>query len=520
MFGKKQVEESKLAEFKIENAEVPNLPETNDYSTLDIRYPLIAPYVTARIHFDFNNNELLYEVEEPVLDEKEMDLLKLIEQGIQELVNISVLNVKNAEAVIEYLEKNIKIILNELGVKLADETFIKIVYYVYRDFVGLNEIEPMMKDYFIEDIECNGFNTPVYIVHRKYGNMKTNVIFKDEKYLENFVEKLAQKCGKYVSYARPLLDAQLPDGSRINATFTQEISSRGPSFSIRKFTKEPFTPVKLMQLNTASPELLAYLWIAIENEANIMIIGATGSGKTSFVNSLAFFIPPQARIVSIEDTREINLLHENWLPSVARESTGMGEGSQIDLFTLLKESFRQRPDFVIVGEIRGKEAYVLFQGAASGHATMSTMHAEGTETLIRRLETPPINLSPTLVNILDIVCVMSQSKVKDQEVRRVREVDEIVEIGRGIGSAATNTPFVWEPASDTFFFKMDSNVFQKIMKQKGISRSQLEREFRIRSKLLMNMYRKGIVNPKDVQNIIHAYYKTPAKVIRDFNLTI
>ena len=519
MFGKKQVEESK-ADFRIENVEIPRLPDVNDYSTLDIRYPLIAPYVTVRIHFDFNSNELLYDVEEPVLGSEQMELLKLIEQGIQELVNISVLNVKSAEAVIEYLEKNIKVILDELGVRLSSEDFIKIVYYAYRDFVGLNEIEPLMKDYFIEDIECNGFNTPIYIVHRKYGNIRTNVIFKDAKYLESFVEKLAQKCGKYVSYARPLLDAQMPDGSRINATFSQEISSRGPSFSIRKFTKEPFTPVKLMQVNTASPELLAYLWIAIEYEANIIIIGATGSGKTSFVNSLAFFIPPQARIVSIEDTREINLLHENWLPSVARESTGMGEGSQVDLFTLLKESFRQRPDYVIVGEIRGKEAYVLFQGAASGHATMSTMHAEDTETLVRRLETQPINLSPTLVNILDIVCVMTESKVKDREVRRVREIAEIIEIGRGIGSVATNSPFVWEPATDTFFYKVDSTLFNKIMKQKGISRQQLDKEFRIRSRLLMAMYRRGITSPKDVQDVINSYYRTPMKVIRDFNIAI
>ena len=309
--------------------------------------------------------------------------------------------------------------------------------------------------------------------------------------------------------------------SRVNATYTQEISSRGPTFTIRKFTKEPFSPIKLMQFNTASPELLAYLWILIEHEANIMVIGGTGSGKTSLLNSIAFFIPPQARVVSIEDTRELQLLHENWLPSVSRESIGIGESeSEIDLFALLKESFRQRPDYVIVGEIRGKEAYVLFQGAASGHPTMSTMHAEDVETMIKRLETQPINLSPSLIEVLDAVCIMTQAKVKNQEVRRVREVAEIVGLGRSLGDAVKNTPFIWEPRTDTFFFKIESKVFEKIMRNRGLSKEYLEREFRIRSQLLMSMYRHGIFGFKEAQDIIHAYYKTPKLVMKEFNINI
>ena len=146
----------------------------------------------------------------------------------------------------------------------------------------------MLKDYFIEDIECNGIKTPIYIVHRKYRNLKTNIIYNELNELTNFVEKLAQKSGKYISYANPLLDAQLPDGSRINATYTQEISAHGPTFTIRKFTKEPWTPIKLMQMKTVSPEILAYLWLLIENGCNMMIIGGTGSGKTSFLSSISF----------------------------------------------------------------------------------------------------------------------------------------------------------------------------------------------------------------------------------------
>ncbi len=425
---------------------------------------------------------------------------------------------KSTGAVIEFLEKNIKVLLAEMGVRVTEDVFIKLMYYIYRNFVGLNEIEPLMRDFFIEDIECNGANAPLYIVHRKYQNIRTNVIFKDSEKLTSFVEKMAQKCGKYISYASPILDGRLPDGSRINATYTQEISTRGPAFTIRKFTKEPWSPVKLIHSRTVSPEILAYLWMAIEYELNFVVIGGTGSGKTSFLNAISFFIPPAARIVSIEDTHELQLLHENWLPSVAREATGVGlqgKFGEIDLFTLLKSSFRQRPDFVIVGEIRGAEAYVLFQGAASGHPSACTMHAEDVETMVKRLETQPINLSASLIETIDIVCIMGQGRVQGESVRRLKSVVEVLKVDDK-GNVDTNTPFVWDPASDTFFFKTESKVFDKIMRNYGISRAKLLYEFEMRTKLLMEMYRRGIFEYKAVQEVINAYYKTPEEVLKRF----
>ncbi|MEK6861175.1 MAG: type II/IV secretion system ATPase subunit [Nanoarchaeota archaeon] len=505
----------------VTNPVVPAIPQVPEKQKINFRYPLIEPYAYAHIYWDFQNNELVYYIEEPSLDESERNLLRTIEKGIEELINISFLNVKTAEAVIAYLEKNIKVLLAELGIKVTEELFLKIMYYVYRDFVGLNEIEPMMRDLFIEDIECNGVNTPIYIVHRKYRNLRTNIVFKDIERLTSFVEKLAQKCGKYISYANPLLDGILPDKSRINATYSQEISSRGPTLTIRRFFSEPWSPIKLMQVKTVSPEILAYLWLMVEYEANFVVIGGTGAGKTSFLNSMAFFIPPAARIVSIEDTHEINLLHENWLPSVTREATGIGsEGKigEVDLFTLLKESFRQRPDYVIVGEIRGPEAYVLFQGAASGHPVACTMHAEDVETMVRRLETPPISLPPSLVETIDFVCVISQVKVKGEEVRRLKSVIEIMKIGETLGDIKTNTPFTWDPASDTFFFKTESVMFQKLAKEYGLSMDYLVKEFQLRTKLLMEMYRRNMVDHKSVQEIINAYYKTPHQVLKKFGI--
>ncbi|MBW3017154.1 Flp pilus assembly complex ATPase component TadA, partial [Candidatus Woesearchaeota archaeon] len=355
------------------------LPEMKDMKNLNIKYPLIAPYAYAHIFWDDESNELVYFVEEPELTDKDKELLTTIKKGIEEMLTVSFTKLSPSK-LIKYIEENVKALLEELAVPVPKETYLKLMYYVYRDFIGLNEIEPLLRDYYIEDIECNGMGYPIYIVHRKYENIRTNIIYQDMEALADFVEKLAQKTGRYVSYANPLLDGALPDGSRVNATYTKDITTRGPTFTIRKFTKEPWTAIHLIGYGTASPEMMAYLWIAIQHRFNVMVIGETASGKTTFLNTIVHFIPPKSRIVSIEDTRELNLAHSNWLPSVSRAGFGMptlagGERyGEVSLFDLLKETFRQNPDYVIVGEARGAEASVLFQGMASGHPSFSTFH--------------------------------------------------------------------------------------------------------------------------------------------------
>src|SRR3989344_3857645 len=501
---------------------LPDMPA--DKSQLDVTYDLIKPYASVHVYWNPEIGEPVYDVLEPELDDEERKTLDLVEEGIRELINISFLNVQDERIVMEYLEKNIRIILNEFHIKLAQDSFLKIMYYIWRNFVGLNEIEALMRDYYIEDIECNGFNTPIYIIHRKYRNLRTSIQFKELKGLTSFVEKLAQKCGQYISYATPLLDGRLPDGSRANATYSSDVATRGPNFTLRKFTSTPWTPIKLIDFRTASPEVLAYLWILLEYGSNIMIVGATASGKTSFLNAIAFFIHPSARIITIEDTKEINLMHENWLPAVSRAGIGSAnilgqKHGEVTLFDLLRESFRQRPDYVIVGEIRGKEAFVLFQGASSGHPVISTMHAESVEALIRRLETEPINLSSTLVESLDCVCVVSQATVGGKPARRLQQVVEIIKVEKEVGKAVTNTPLVRDPKTDRFYFKTKSTIFDKIMLRHGISKEQLDREFLIRAKLLYKLYQNKIFSFMEVQNIINDYYKTPNEVLKRFKIT-
>src|SRR3989344_1540915 len=499
------------------NPEIKPMRKFKDKTKINIRYNLIYPFAFAHIYWNPQISEVLYEIEEPILTPDESAVLEQIKTAMREMVNFNVIVEKSREALLEYIDRMFKIIAIELGFDIPYGSYRKIYYYLCRDFMGFNEIDPLLRDYFIEDIECNGANTPLYIVHRLYRNLKTNVIFNDNEYLASFVEKLAQRCGKYISYANPILDGSLPDGSRVNATYTTDVTTRGPTFTMRKFTKTPWTPTRLIGFNTLSPEMLAYLWLLIQYKMNVLITGGTASGKTTLLNAIAFFIPPEARVVSIEDTRELNLPRENWLPSVARLSFGTQKIGEVDLFSLLKNSFRQNPDYVIVGEVRGKEASVLFQGMASGHSSIGTVHADSIDTLVKRLETPPIELSPTLINILDAVAVMSHAIVNKQQTRKLREISEVVNVAKD-GSSITNTPFVWNPEDDSFYSKKNIKVFEKIAKRYGVTVDELHRELMLRARLLYEMHRRKIYDFDQTQRIINEYYKNPKAVLEAFGL--
>ena len=500
------------------NPQVPALPKFDDKTKIDVRYMVIAPYVSVHIYYDANLGEVIYDLEEPMLSKEDKENLDRIEAAMREVVNVNMTGDDNSvEALLDYIDKTAKLIISELGMKISEETYDKIFYYLYRNFVGLNEIEPMMKDYFIEDVECNGMGENMYIVHRVFRNIKTTTKFNDMEKLSSFVEKLAQKTGRYISYANPILDGSLPDGSRVNATYTQDISSKGPTFTIRKFTKTPWTPTQLVGFHTLSPEMLAYFWMVLQYQSNLMIVGGTASGKTTLLNALAFFIPQENRVVSIEDTRELNLPRENWLPSVVRSGVSSAGVGNVDMFSLLKASFRQNPDYVIVGEVRGEEASVLFQGMASGHASISTMHGDSVDSITRRLMTPPINLSPMLVNGLDVMAIMTHAVVEGKETRRLREVVEVVSIDEK-GTSVTNTPLKWNPADDKFYYATGSKIFEKIGEKYGLSKEVLQSEFETRTRLIYALFQNKVLSYEDVQRVINDYAKTPQVVLKQYGL--
>jgi archaeal flagellar protein FlaI len=496
---------------------IPPIKKVKDKTKINVRYCLISPFAYVHIYWDSKEYEVVYEIEEPILDKNETKYKNQLVSALRSMINFKEIIGGDRDTIFEYIDKRLKLLSIELGLEVSYETYKKIYYYLCRDFIGFNETEPLLRDYFIEDIECNGANSPIFIVHRIFRNIKTNLIFKNNEKLESFVEKLAQRCGKYISYAKPILDGSLPDGSRVNATYTKDITSKGPTFTIRKFTKSPWTPPQLIARNTMSPEMLAYLWLLVEYKMNLLVVGGTASGKTTLLNALAFFIPPEARVVSIEDTRELNLPRENWLPSVSRSATGVGGLGEIDLYSLLKASFRQNPDYVIVGEVRGKEASVLFQGMASGHSSIATIHADSVETVIKRLETPPIELSPTLLNVLDSICIMTHAMVNNQETRKLREIVEIINVDP-TGVALTNTPFIWNSGEDKFYFKRESRLFQKIAERYGMNKDELYLEFRRRAELLYKMYQKKIFRFHEVQDLINEYYKKPKETLKKFQI--
>lgn len=494
------------------------MPSVPDPTQIDIRYPLIEPFAYTKIMWEPARKELVYNIIEPILDKEDTSVYAKIVKGLLEIVDVELSKIKKPEESRTYIEAQVQKVITEYGLELKPEQYLKIMYYIYRNFVGLNEIEPLMQDPYIEDVGCDGVSIPIYIVHRKFGTIRTNIIFNELETLRDFVIKLAERCGRYISYAEPLLDGTLPTGSRIQASLAGDVTTRGPTFSIRKFTEEPFSPVDIINMNTASPELLAYLWLAIENNMSMLICGGVATGKTTFLNTISMFIPPEAKIISIEDTRELQLPHENWIPSVARTGFGIpteaGKYGEVTMFDLLKESFRQNPDFVIVGEVRGKEAYVMFQGMASGHVCVGTMHAGKVEDVIYRLETPPIEISPSLIETLDMIIVMVHAREKGKSARRIKEIVEIESIDPTTGTARTNKVFTWIPTTDSFERLGNSWVIQKISRLKGTSIENLTAELMRRKKVLEFMKQSGTTHYKNVAEVLSEYHKNPAKILK------
>ncbi|HHF58677.1 MAG TPA: hypothetical protein ENL44_00545, partial [Thermoplasmatales archaeon] len=329
------------------------------------------------IIFDKKLKEYKYIVREPELSEEEKELKDEIIRLFKLLADIPVFDVGEKEKQI-ILEKALNQIIEDNDIVIPEESRDRIFYYIMRDFIGYGRIDIPMRDSEVEDISCDGYSVPIFVHHRKYQSIETNIKFENGEELDSFVVRLSQICGKQISVYSPIVDGKLPDGSRLQATLSKTVTDES-TFTIRRFRDDPLTPVDLIENGTMSLEMAAYFWLAIEHGASILYCGGTASGKTSALNALSLFIPPSHKIVSIEDTREVNLPHKNWIAGTTREGFSMAEGEKsgkdIDMFDLLKAALRQRPRVIIVGEVRGREAYSLFQAMATGHTSYATIHA-------------------------------------------------------------------------------------------------------------------------------------------------
>ncbi len=474
-------------------------------------YALDRPFSFASI---VRNNKTLkkqYRVLEPILAEDERQVLDFVQQQLISELSVRFDQVKHG--VEHILNETFSKIVKKHGISLDEMLRKNLFYYIKRRFLGFGRIDPLMKDPHIEDISCDGQHTPLFVVQREFGSLETNISFVSEENLSSFVVKLAQKCGKHISVADPMLDATMPDGSRIQMTLSGEVTTKGSTFTIRKFRADPITPVDLIEYNTISPELLAYLWLAVEHGYNALIAGGTAAGKTSTLNAMALFIPRESKIVSIEETREINLPHPNWIPGITR--SGFGEivnnrmVGEIDLFDLMKAALRQRPEYILVGEIRGREAYVLFQAMATGHTTYSTVHADSVKALVHRLEGKPINIPRSMLQSLDIVLIQTSVRVNDQAARRVRQVVELLNVDVETQEVLSNTAFTWNSSEDSLAYSGKSYILEQIRTQLDLSSEEMLKEVRRRKEILEWMHKYDIREFTDVAKIVAAYNENP-----------
>jgi len=471
------------------------------------RYWVNAPYAFVFVGFDADTDEHRYHVVEPHLDDFEQDLLDTLYDDIRNaLIYDAAYDPGDREAV---LKAQMQRLLSEYAVDLDPNAFYRLFYYLHRAFEGFEKLDPLMQDPHIEDISCDGYDLPLFVYHTEYTDIETNVTY-GERELDGFVVRLAQQSGRHISIGDPVTETTLPDGSRAELALGEEVTPRGSAFTIRKYSEEPFTPATLVDYNTFDLDQMAYLWLAIESNKSLIFAGGTASGKTTSMNAISMFVPPRSKVLTIEDTRELTLHHDNWLSSVTRESGGGSD--DITMYDLLRSALRHRPEYIVVGEVRGDEAMTLFQAMNTGHTTYSTMHADSVQTVINRLENDPINVPRAMIQSLDILCVQTLTHVGDERVRRNRVIAEIEGIDQRTGDLDYSTAFEWNPTSDSFE-QRDSKVLDEIQDERGWSRSELLRELKNRKRVLQYLVEQDVTDYRRFTALVNEYYAQPERVV-------
>jgi len=473
-------------------------------------YWIVPSFCKVQIREKEESASRHYHLLEPPVGVDELELLNVIYNDMKSALVLREYSIKEEEKA-EILMEILNELLKEYAIEMQPQLVLNTLYYLFRNFLGFGPIDGMLNDPKLEDISCDGYNIPIYVFHMKYGSMPTNISFSKD-YLDNYVILMCQKAGKYISYANPLVDATLSDGSRLQATYSSEITPRGSSFTIRKFRATPYTPVDILKNGTMDATMLAYFWLLVENKMNFIVVGETAAGKTTTLNALMMFIPPDSKVISIEDTRELHLKHDNWIADVTR--LGL-EGQEITMYDLLRAALRQRPDYIIVGEIRGKEALTLFQAMSTGHAAYSTLHAGDVNQLVYRLENEPLNVPRIMIQFLDAVVVQSVWARRGVRKRRVIEISETFGIDPVNKNLLVNPLFKWDPSSDAFSQISESKKIEKIARVMGVEVYEVMDELTRRATYLNRMKEAGIKDFEDVIERIRSYYSNPEKALEE-----
>ena len=493
------------------------ISKTSGNENLDLidRYDIIGTTGSVEIQWDREKLKTIYSVVEPQLNEIERAFLNALPREMQMVIP----NIKGYLNTFEGFDigKVLDDYIEAYQVRLSDQSKEKIKYYLRRDFEGLGVIEVVVRDPYVEDISCDGYNVPLFVYHRKYGSIKTNINFPDPAVLNSYVIKLAQMCNKDISVAEPILDGSTQQGHRVQAIYGSEISTRGSTFTMRLFRERPFTPVELIKYVTANAEVVTYFWYMIENLSSALIAGVPAVGKTSTLNALLMLVPPNTKIFSIEETREINILHQNWVATSTRESdfdTRDNGLARIDMFELVKMAMRQRPTYIVVGEVRGREASSLFQAMATGHTTYSTIHADSMEATVNRLESAPLNIPRIMLTYLNTVIFNKFIRSGDSVVRRITEVDEMSGFDNETNEVIYNKVFTYDAFKGKHSFSGFSNLYKKIQFSRGLTSAKFREEFDFRKKLLEEMVRSDLINYIQISKVINNYYKDPDYAMR------
>ncbi|WP_457750906.1 type II/IV secretion system ATPase subunit [Thermococcus sp.] len=485
----------------------------------EIKYPnLIYPVgdpIFIHIYGDINVERKYIVIEPRISSAEEEAKYELLKDKILELAPEKTIPEEDDEfevfldgLVDEALERLSKGGLTRKKVTFSAHEVEKFRYLLKRDIIGIGPLEPLMRDPYIEDIHVIGANY-VSLIHKIFEAMETNITFGDNIKLADYFKNLSERMGRPVSDKNPIVDGTLPDGSRINIIYSPDVSIKGPSATIRKFSATPISVVQLVKWGTFSAEVAAYLWLALEYGMSVFVCGETASGKTTTLNSIIPFIKPDAKIYTAEDTPEVVVPHKNWQRLTTRERGP--EESRVTLFDLLKAALRSRPNYIIVGEIRGAEGAIAFQAMQTGHPVMSTFHAGDIKKMIQRFTGSPINIPVTFIDNLNIALFQQAVYVRGRFLRRVLNVVEIEGYYEELGGVATRNVFEWDAVSDRHIFRGMNNSYileRKIAEVAGYEDpKEIYNELFLRARIIERMAELGITGYWDVYKEIKAFYE-------------
>lgn len=408
-----------------------------------------------------------------------------------------------------------KLANNSQNNTISNEYLDNLARKLFQDLVGYGEIDPLIRDDNLEEIMVIGIDKPVFVYHREYGMMKTNILFKDAGEVMNLIDSIARQINRRIDQESPILDGRLPDGSRVNATIPP-ISADGPSMTIRKFKRDPLTIIDLINSKTISVELAAFFWLCFDGlgvkSANAIISGGTSSGKTTTLNALSSFINPKERIITIEDTLELQIPHEHVIRMETRPPNVENRG-ELTMNDLVKNSLRQRPDRIIVGEVRGSEAITLFTALNTGHSGFGTLHSNDARETITRLTNAPMYVPNIMISAIDFIIMQNRIYRSDGvSFRRISEVAEVSGIEEGV--IQLNKIFEWDPQSDTIKnVGITSKTLTEIANVSGNSLNSLYDEIKNREIVLQHMVNQNIRSIRDVSTVLEMYYLDSQKVL-------